>query len=148
MSNSVSVSKTIKTTPDKIFDLLCDPRRHSEIDGSGQIKGFVDAPDRLSLGAKFSMDIKLGARYKTTNTVISFKENKEISWKHIGRHVWKYELKENGDGTTTVTETWDWSTCPLPERIGLELAGFPKRNTKNIELTLERLASILENDHS
>ena len=89
------------------------------------------------------MDIKVGAKYKTTNTVIEFVEDKLIAWKHIGKHIWRYDLVDNADGTTIVTETWDWSPCPWLERKGLEIMGFPEKNRKNINLTLTHLSEII-----
>lgn len=145
MTNSVSATRTISALPSSIFNIIANPRRHKEIDGSGHIQGFVDSPDRLFLGAKFSMDVKMGAKYKTVNTVIEFEDNKKIAWKHIGQHVWRYELVDNHDGTTDVTETWDWSPCPFWERWGLELSGFPKKNLESMQSTLERLAVAVEN---
>jgi len=145
MANSISSSIIIETNPSKIFAVLSDPRRHPEFDGSGSIVGSIDAPDQLKLGSKFAMNVKIGVKYPITNTVIEFTENEKIAWQHIGKHIWKYELTDNGDNTTTVSETWDWSVCPYPERKGLEIAGFPKRNLKNIKKTLDNLKILLEN---
>jgi hypothetical protein len=47
-------------------------------------------PQRLSAGAKFGMDMKLGAPYKIVNTVIEFDEPKVIAWRHFNGHVWRY----------------------------------------------------------
>ena len=33
-----SVERVIETPPQKIFDLLADPSRHPEIDGSGSVR--------------------------------------------------------------------------------------------------------------
>ncbi|HZY75470.1 MAG TPA: hypothetical protein VFE40_04060 [Jatrophihabitantaceae bacterium] len=63
-------------------------------------------PQRLSAGAKFGMDMKLGAPYKIVNTVIEFDEPKVIAWRHFNGHVWRY-LFEPADGGTKVTEQWD-----------------------------------------
>lgn len=144
MKNIVSTTKVINASAEKIFAILSDPRRHKEIDGSGQIQGFVDAPEKLSLGSKFTMDIKVGAPYKTTNTVKSYEENREISWSHFGRHVWKYQLKPVDENATEVTHSWSWDPCPLPERLFLTFMKFPEKNLKSMQATLERLAELLE----
>jgi hypothetical protein len=39
-----------------------------------------------------------------------------------------------------VTETFDWSTSKGP--LFLQLAGYPKRNAKAMEKTLERMAAL------
>ena len=52
----ISRSTIVPAPAQTIFDLLADPRRHNEIDGSGSVKqAEVDAPERLSLDAKFGM---------------------------------------------------------------------------------------------
>jgi len=46
------------------------------------------------------------------------------------------------DGTTLVTETFDWSTSVIGP--ALVAVGYPKRNLEAIEKTLERLAEFVE----
>ena len=106
----VSVTVTVNATPQQIFDLLADPSKHGEIDGSGSIQNAQSsAPERLSLGAKFGMDMKIGVSYKITNEVVEFDEPRRIAWRHFGGHVWRYIL-EPTDGGTLVTEQFDWNT--------------------------------------
>jgi uncharacterized protein YndB with AHSA1/START domain len=142
MSRSVSRSRSIPAPPETIFALLADPTRHHEIDGSGTvIAARSDAPSRLSLGAKFGMSMKLGVPYKMENTVVAFVENETIAWKHFGGHVWRYDLRAGDEpGTTDVTETFDWSTSKGP--LFLELVGYPRRNAKAMEKTLDRMATL------
>jgi uncharacterized protein YndB with AHSA1/START domain len=144
MSRSVSCSRTIAASPETIFALLANPARHCEIDGSGTvIAARSNAPGRLSLGSTFGMSMKLGVPYKIENTVVAFVENETIAWKHFGGHVWRYELRPgDAPGTTDVTETFDWSTSKGP--IFLELAGYPKRNAKAMEKTLDRMATLFQ----
>ena len=142
MPRSVSRSRTITAPPQTIFALLADPARHHEIDGSGTvIASRTDAPARLSLGAKFGMSMKVGVPYKIENTVVAFVENETIAWKHFGGHVWRYELRAGAEpGSTEVTETFDWSTSKGP--LFLQLVGYPKRNAKVMEKTLDRMAAL------
>jgi hypothetical protein len=125
-----------------IFALLADPARHHEIDGSGTVVAArSDAPARLSLGSTFGMSMKLGVPYKIENTVVEFAENETIAWKHFGGHVWRYDLRAGAEpGTTDVTETFDWSTSKGP--LVLQLVGYPKRNARAIERTLDRMAAL------
>ena len=135
-------SVVVDATPDEIFDLLADPRRHGEIDGSGTVQGAqVSAPERLSEGATFGMKMKLGVPYPMTNTVVEFVENERIAWRHLGRHVWRYTLEPVEDGRTKVTEEFDWRPAIFPP--ALEIAGYPKRNGTAIEATLRRLATAM-----
>lgn len=141
----VSVTREINATPEAIFDLLADPTKHGEIDGSGMVQEARGDAKRLSLGAKFGMDMKIGPLpYRITNKVVEFEENKLIAWQHFGKHRWRYELEPvNGGAATKVTETFDWSTAIIPKAI--ELAGYPKKHPASMEKTLERLAAVVEN---
>ena len=112
-----SVERVVAAPPERVFDLLADPRRHREIDGSGTVRdAAVDGPRRLSLGAVFGMNMRAGAPYSMTNTVVEFEEGRRIAWqprptnglaaKAIGGRIWRYEL-EPVPGGTRVRETWD-----------------------------------------
>ena len=138
----VSVSRVVKASPEVIFDLLADPTRHGEIDGSGMVQKSLSGPPRLSMGSQFGMDMKMGPiPYKIKNTVVEFEENRLIAWAHMGKHRWRYRLTPV-DGGTEVTEEFDWSTSVFPK--GIELMGYPKKHVGNIERTLERLAEVVE----
>lgn len=91
----------------KIFDLLANPGRHKEIDGSNTIRSNISGPERLFLGAKFGMSMHLGIDYKIKNTVVEFEENKLIAWRHAGRWRWRYEIREIKPNQCEVTETFD-----------------------------------------
>jgi hypothetical protein len=133
----VSRSTIVPAPAQLIFDLLADPRRHGEIDGSGSIQSAqIDAPERLSLDATFGMQMKIGVRYKITNTVVEFEEGKTIAWRHFGGHIWRYIL-EPVDGGTKVTEQFDWNKSKSP--LILKLRKSPQDNAKSIEKTLENL---------
>lgn len=138
----IQASRLVKATPQQIFDLLADPRKHSLIDGSGSVQNArVNAPERLSLGAKFGMDMKIGLPYRITNEVVEFDEPKQIGWRHMGGHIWRYVL-EPASGGTMVTEQFDWTHSKSP--IVLKLMGAFDKNEKAIAATLERLAAHYE----
>ena len=62
----VSRSTIVPAPAQAIFDLLADPRRHQEIDGSGSIQSAqLDAPERLTLNATFGMKMKIGLQNLT-----------------------------------------------------------------------------------
>jgi uncharacterized protein YndB with AHSA1/START domain len=138
----IQASRLVKAAPQQIFDLLADPRQHSLIDGSGSVqKARLNAPERLSLGAKFGMDMKIGLPYRITNEVVEFDEPKQIGWRHFGGHIWRYVL-EPVDGGTKVTEQFDWTHNKSP--LMLKVMGAFDKNQKAIEATLERLAAHFE----
>jgi len=130
----VSTSRVIAAPPQEIFEVLADPARHPIIDGSGTLVGAKGNPPRLYLGAKFGMKMSFHATMR--NKVLEFDEGKQIAWRHIGQHVWRYEL-EPVDGGTKVTETFDWRPSPLAWL--LEKQGTPAKNLASMEQTLVRL---------
>lgn len=133
----VSHSIVVPAPAQEIFNLLADPRRHSEIDGSGSVKAAkINAPERLSLGAKFGMEMKIVLPYKMTNEVVEFEEGKQIGWRHFGGHVWRYIL-EPVDGGTKVTEQFDWNTNKSP--LMLKVMNAVENNSKSIQKTLDNL---------
>ncbi len=139
---SVSVSRRIPAPAAAIFAILCDPRRHVELDGSGDIVTLLpDAPSRLGLGVQFAMQMHHGFPYRVRNTVVEFEEGRRIAWSHAGGHRWRYVLEPQPDGQTLVTETFDWSTAKLPAAI--ERMGIPERNLPGMRATLEHLERLV-----
>ena len=145
-SDVVSVERVIPAPPEKIFDLLADPSRHRDIDGSGTVRDAKDPPGRVALGATFGMSMKRGIGYSTQNTVIEFEENRRIAWqtssggrigKAMGGVIWRYEL-EPVDGGTRVRESWDISQSR--GKAVMKRAG--KQTRTNIEQTLARIEEI------
>jgi len=111
----------IAASPSTIFAILSNPRRHKEIDGSSTITSNISGPEKLQLGSKFGMQMRLGINYRITNKVVEFRENELIAWRHVGRWVWRYELKAVGPNLTEVTETFDGSRIPGISRYWLRV---------------------------
>jgi len=139
----VSVSRVILASPEAIFDVLASPPGHVDMDGSGTVKGVISADERLNLGSRFRMNMKMGLPYRMASSVKEFEENRLIAWAHFGGHRWRYEL-DPVDGGTKVTETFDWSTSIFPK--GIEMLGYPKRHPEHMAATLDRLADLLDDD--
>ena len=138
----LTVERVIPAPPKAIFDLLADASAHTRFDGSGsvrQVRG--SSPQRLELGSVFGMSMKIGVPYAMANTVTEFEQDRRIAWRHLGRHVWRWELAPVPEGTR-VTETFDWSGALSPR--ALELAGIPARNARSIDRTLPRLKALAE----
>lgn len=137
----VSTSRIIEADRQTLFDVVADPAKHPEIDGSGTVQGARDGlPERLELGVRFGMDMRLGARYAITNTVVEFEEGRRLAWRHFHGHRWRYEF-EDVEGGTRVTESFDWSTAR--NKLALVLAGFPRRNLRGMRATLARLDTLV-----
>jgi uncharacterized protein YndB with AHSA1/START domain len=146
----VSVERVIHAPAQAIFDLIADPNRHREIDGSGAVRDPRGTSERLKLGSSFGMSMRMGLPYAMQNHVIEFDEPRRIAWqttgptrigRYFGGRVWRYELEPVEDGTR-VRETWDIAqesafTRPLIRRQ------FGATTAKNMEATLERIEGIL-----
>ena len=79
-SPSTTVARIIINAPaSKIFDLLANPASHRLFDGSETIQSSISGPERLFLGAHFSMAMKIKLPYRIKNTVVAFEENKKMS---------------------------------------------------------------------
>jgi uncharacterized protein YndB with AHSA1/START domain len=149
MTDVVTVERVIPAPPEAIFDLIADPHRHHDIDGSGSVQGAKGEHQRLVLGSTFGMSMKLGVPYSMVSTVIEYEENRRLAWqtrgptaigKHFGGRIWRYEL-EPVEGGTRVRESWDISqesaaTRPLVRRA----AGA---TSKNMTATLERIEQLV-----
>lgn len=138
---SASSSVVVAAPPEAVWDVVADPYRHPEIDGSGTLRRAVSGPRRLGPGDRFGMRMHWGLPYLMRNVVVEHEEGRLIAWRHPGRHRWRYEL-EPVVGGTRVTETFDWSTSPAA-RV-LERLRVPERNLRSVEATLARLKALVE----
>jgi Polyketide cyclase / dehydrase and lipid transport len=142
----ISVERVVHSSPEAIFAIVADASRHPEIDGSGAVKGLKPgASNRLSLGSKFAMSMKLGIGYSMVNEVIEFEDGRRIAWqarptglvgRFVGGRIWRYEL-EPVDGGTRVRESWDISKDH--QRSLLRLGPVPEQARLSMERTLEKI---------
>jgi uncharacterized protein YndB with AHSA1/START domain len=142
--NTAAARIVIAAPAAKIFDLLANPASHRLFDGSGTIQSSISGPERLFLGAKFSMAMKIKVAYRIKNTVVAFEENKKITWCHLMKWTWCYELKDLGNGTTQVTESFDASNIPFYAKRWLKMTGAIKHNPKWMAKSLVRLKAMCE----
>ena len=142
--NKTAARIIIEAPASRIFDLLANPSSHQLFDGSETIKKAVSGPERLFLGAQFSMAMKIKLPYRIKNTVVAFEENKKISWCHLMKWTWTYELTDLGNGSTQVTESFDASSIPTYAARWLKMTGAVAHNPKWMAKSLVRLQSITE----
>ena len=134
----------INAPAEKIFAILSNPHRHKEIDGSRTIQENISGPDKLVLGSKFGMKMRLGVNYRIKNTVVEYQENSLIAWRHVGRWIWRYELVNIGPQMTQVTETFDASRAPLIAKAWLSLRKAYPWTQRAVAKTLVQLKSNCE----
>jgi hypothetical protein len=141
-SQTVSDSRVLPFDAAAIFEVLASPAGHAEMDGSGSVLGVASGPERLALGSRFRMKMKILLPYRISSVVKEFDEGRLIAWAHLGGHRWRFEL-EPVEGGTKVTETFDYSTALFPK--GIEKLNYPQRHRSNIAETLARLETVVAN---
>ena len=115
---TTTATRTIDAAANDIFDILSNPDRHQETDGSGMVRS-ADKGERLQkVGDTFTMNMHNDdGDYQTVNEVYAFEEGRVIGWKNV-RNIttdvevgakWLYELSPDDEGHTKVTLTYDRS---------------------------------------
>ena len=145
-----SVERVIAAPPEPIFALVADPRRHKDINGNGTVRDAVEAPEQLSVGATFRLNMDYKGPYTMVSTVIEYDENRRIAWQSrppadeakwrqlFGGRIWRYEL-EPVDGGTLVRESWDLSE----ERSRWIVRGYGRKTRANMARTLELIEQLV-----
>jgi uncharacterized protein YndB with AHSA1/START domain len=142
--NTAAARITIDAPASVIFDLLASPAAHQRFDGSGSVKGAISGPDRLFLGATFGMAMKIKVPYRIKNTVVEFEENKKITWCHLMKWTWSYELQAVAPNKTIVTESFDASKISGFATWWLNRTGAMDHNPKWMAKSLVALKAICE----
>lgn len=106
------------------------------------MRGRLSGPDRLTLGSRFGMRMRIGVTYTIRNVVVEHAPDRLIAWRHFNGHRWRYRLEPLDEGRTRVIEVFDWSTARIPRL--LEWIDAPRKNARAIERTLERLKEVVE----
>jgi hypothetical protein len=135
----VAVSRRIQAPAHDIFQVLANPVRHPEFDGSQSLRGAGSAAMVSGVGDVFVMKMyfpHLGD-YEMNNHVVEFEPGRRIGWEpEAGRghpnaapgssdptrwgHRWSYQLTPDGPDATIVTEIYDCSRAPAEERAGMD----------------------------
>lgn len=147
-SKAITVERTIDAPAATIFEILANPARHQELDGSGFVRG-VDHGDRIQkVGDVFTMDMEgdhMGGEYKTDNHVTGYVHDKLIAWQTAPAGTeppgweWVWELEPQGPDATLVRHTYDWSK--VTDKDILKKVSFPLVSEHQLEETLGRLAA-------
>lgn len=142
----ITVERVIQASSDAIFDVLSNPQRHAELDGSGFVKGDVGSNRIQQVGDVFTMDMAgehMGGEYQTENHVTGYSPNRLLAWQTApaGEQPpgwqWVWELESQGSGSTLVRHTYDWSG--VTDKDLLAKVQFPLVSQAQLEDTLTRL---------
>src|SRR5580698_7131800 len=130
----VEASRRIEAPAAPIFEVLANPQRHMDFDGSDMLRGAVLDRPISQVGDTFTMKMhRLGDDYLMLNYVVEFEPDRRIFWtpapgdpsRAVGDdpskvgipagYRWGYILTPDGDEATVVTEVFDRG--PLPEDL-------------------------------
>jgi uncharacterized protein YndB with AHSA1/START domain len=144
----ITVSRTIDASADEVFDVLSNPRRHVELDGSG----FVRSGDRTNrvqaVGDVFTMEMSgdhMGGDYRTDNHVTGYDKNSLLAWQTAPEGTeppgweWVWQLTATGPDATEVTLTYDWAK--VTDKELLKKISFPLVTEEQLEASLGNLAA-------
>jgi hypothetical protein len=131
-SKPVEASRRIEAPAALIFEILANPQRHMDFDGSDMLRGAVLDRPISDVGDTFTMKMhRLGDDYLMINYVVEFERDRRIFWEpapgdpsraegddpsKVGipaGYRWGYILTPDGNDATVVTEVFDYG--PLEE---------------------------------
>lgn len=143
----IEATRTIDASSTAVWDVLSNPARHAELDGSGFVIS-DDRADRITgSGQKFTMNMTgdhMGGDYQTDNHVTGYDKNHLLAWQTApaGNEPpgweWVWQLQAQGTDATEVTVTYDWSKVTDPEI--LKQISFPLVPQEALETSLAKLA--------
>ncbi|MGH3636854.1 SRPBCC family protein [Mycobacterium sp.] len=139
-ARQVSRSVEVAAPAAELFAMAADPRRHRELDGSGTVRDNIKAPAELTVGSKFSTNMKMfGVPYRITSTVTALTPSELVEWRHPEGHRWRWEFESLSPTLTRVTETFDYQHAGTLKLKFYELTRAMKTNAAGIEATLVKL---------
>jgi hypothetical protein len=134
----VAVSRRIQAPAHDIFQVLANPVRHLEMDGSQMLRGAVTTDMISGVGDVFVIKMYYieHGDYEMNNHIVEFEQDRRIGWEPAaGRghpdlaenpdqprwgHRWSFELTPDGPDATVVTEIYDCSRVPADGREDME----------------------------
>lgn len=146
--HSITVRETTDLTAAALFAVLADPDRHTEIDGSGMLRGADPTSPRpiTAAGEVFTMRMHYPALgdHTTENTVLAFEQDRAITWTtaRTGNEPagvrWSWRFEPIADGTA-ITHGYDWSQVTDP--AVLARVSFPRVQPDELAQTVARLVA-------
>ena len=157
------MSRRIEAPAAVIFEILANPQRHMDFDGSDMLRGAVLNRPISDVGDSFTMKMhRLGRDYLMVNYVVEFEPSRSIFWEPAPGDVgtaggdpskvgiptgyrWGYRLTPDGDDATVVTEVFDCGSEEHRRTLLLEYGKWINGSNSVLEsmtATLERLEKI------
>lgn len=151
----VAVSRRICAPAHDIFQVLANPARHPEFDGSESLRGARSTAMIAGVGDVFVMKMYFPhiGDYEMNNHVVEYEPDRRIGWEPEAGHGhpnaapdspesarwgqrWSYQLTPDGPDATVVTEIYDCSRAPQEERLAIDNGNIW---AEGMAKTLERL---------
>ncbi len=148
----VTVERVIPASTAAIFDVLTNPKRHVDLDGSGFVRADEKAERIKGVGDVFTMNMEgehMGGEYRTDNHVTGYAENTLVAWQTAPAGTeppgweWIWELTAQGPDETLVRHTYDWSK--VTDKELLKKVTFPLVTEAQLEDTLVKLDEAVSN---
>jgi len=122
----IEVSRKVEAPASTIFEIVANPARHVDFDGSGMLRGVVDEGRITGVGDTFTMKMhRLGDDYLMINYIVELEPDRRLFWEpapgdpsravdddpsNVGipaGYRWGYVLTPDGEDATIVTEVLD-----------------------------------------
>jgi uncharacterized protein YndB with AHSA1/START domain len=140
----VSVSRRIEAPASVVFELLANPNRHPEFDGSEMLRPGARNEVIMGVGDVFVTKMYFDAMgdYEMHNRIVVFETDRCIAWEpgnpELARNGsrWRFDLTPDGPEATVVTEIYDCTDSPESVRKAVDNG---KAWLDSMTKTLERL---------
>lgn len=163
-STVLTVSRRIAAPASRLFELLADPQRHAEFDGSDMVRAAPGASAVGGVGDTFTVQMhRLGRDYSMINYVTEFEPDRRIFWQPAPGDVdtaggdpakigvpsgyrWGYILTPDGDDATVVTEIFDSGSDDnrwILEREGGKWINGSTTVHDTMRVTLEKIDEVM-----
>ena len=151
MAETASDTIQIAASPSRVWEIAADVERNP--DGVRDVKDVVvrsrDEQQRPS-----EVEFRASALGRSTHYTLAYDYSQApdvLAWKMVKGDIQRsiegaYHLTPTADGGTEVVETFDYSRYPWFGKAVIEGLGFPGRNQRGIEGTLQRLKAAAETD--
>ncbi|WP_405166353.1 SRPBCC family protein [Nocardia sp. NBC_01499] len=143
-ARTVTASRDIAATPERLFELIADPVQQPLWDGNENLAKAVTRQRVRAAGEVFTMTLTTGA--DRDNRVVEFDEGRRIAWlpsapgQQPPGHLWRWELEPVDATHTRVTHTYDWSELTDEKRMVRARATTPAK----LQASLDKLAELAE----
>ena len=160
---AIEVSRRIEAPAAVIFEILANPQRHMDFDGSDMLRGAVFNHPIRDVGDTFTVKMhRLGRDYLMFNHVVEFEPDRRISWEpapgdldtaggdpsRIGiptGYRWGCSLTPDGDEATVVTEFFGCRSEEMLQNLVREDGQWINGNNSvldSMRASLERLETV------